>query len=202
MNSIIKGLIISDFDQTFFNFKEIDNKIIKDIFSQHKLILKFDTFLWKINSLGIIGNTMLGLKFRFLIYSILTIFTGYIKYKFIYYKYRELYKIFATKKYKRKLWILRKIKNKGYTFIILTNNIFASNIGYDNIIYVKSKRLFLKRRKPEYLIGDNFWDDYRNTPKGTKYINVGKGLVSKFKNVSSIKNFYEIFNVINWNFKK
>ena len=33
MDSTVKNLIISDFDMTFFNFKEVDNKIIKEMLS-------------------------------------------------------------------------------------------------------------------------------------------------------------------------
>lgn len=198
MDSIIKNLIISDFDMTFFNFKEIDNKIINEIFEKHKFILFVDKFLWKINSLGIIGNSMNGLKFRFFIYSIITFFTGYIKYNYIFSKYEFRYKELAMKKYKRKRWLIKKIQRKGYQFFILTNNKFASELGISDVIYTESKRRFLKKCRPEYLIGDNFWDDYRNVPKGTKYVNVGSGVLSKLKlkNISSIENIYKIFEVL------
>ena len=107
-----------------------------------------------------------------------------------------MYKNLAYKKYRRKLWIIKQLEKKEYTFIILTNNYFTCDIETEYIVYTSNKRKILKQYIPEYLIGDNFWDDYRNCPKGTKYVNVGRGLVSKFKNVSSIKNFYEIFKVI------
>ena len=198
MDSIDKNLIISDFDMTFFNFKEVDNKIIKKIFQKHKFVLFIDKLLWKVNSLGIIGNSMNGLKLRFFMYSILTFFTGYVKYNHIFNEYESMYKTLAMKKYQRKKWLIKKIQRKGYRFVILTNNRFASEIGISDIIYTESKRRYLKKCRPEYLIGDNFWDDYRNLPKGSKYINVGGGILSKsnFKNVSSIKNIYEIFTII------
>ncbi len=198
MVSVTSNLIISDFDMTFFNFKEVDNKIIKAIFKEHKILLMFDNLLWKFNSLGIIGNSMGGLKLRFIVYSILTLFTGYINYKDIYIKYEKLYKKYAIKKYKRKMWLIRQIEKKGYNFLILTNNKFASKLGISDIIYTKSKRKYLKNNIPKYLIGDNYWDDYRNLPKGSRFINVGTGIISKIKlkNVYCIRNLYEIFNVI------
>ena len=196
MSSVIKNLIISDFDMTFFNFKEVDNKIIKKIFKNHKFVLMIDKQLWKINSLGIFGNSMTGLKFRFLIYSIITFFTGHVKYDYIFSKYETMYKELAMKKYERKRWLIKKIQRKGNQFIILTNNKFASELGISDIIYTESKRKYLKECKPQYLLGDNFWDDYRNSPKGTKYINVGGGILSKFKHISNIKNMYEIFTII------
>ena len=198
MDSIIENLIISDFDQTFFNFKEVDNKIIKEIFKNHQFVLFIDKFLWKINSLGIFGNSMNGLKLRFFIYSMITFFTGHIRYNHIFCKYESMYKELAKKKYERKRWLIKKIQRKGYQFVILTNNRFASELGISDIIYSESKRKFLKKNKPQYLIGDNFWDDYKNWPKESKYINVGKGIISKLKlkNVSNIKNMYEIFEVL------
>lgn len=198
MASIIPNLIISDFDMTFFNFKEIDNKIINKIFIGHKFILKLDALLWRINNLGIIGNSMGGLKLRFLVYSMLTFFTCHIKYGYMFKEYEKMYKSLALKKYKSKTWLINKIHKNGYKFSILTNNKFASELGISDITYTKSKRKFLKEYPPEYLIGDNFWDDYRNTPKGTKYVNVGGGIISKLnlKNVSCIKNMYEIFEVL------
>lgn len=196
MDSVIKNLIISDFDMTFFNFKEVDNKIINKIFENHKFVLLIDKVLWKINSFGIIGNSMKGLKFRFLVYSVLTFFTAYIKYNYIFSEYESMYKKLAIKKYKRKEWLIKQIQKKGYKFLILTNNRFASELGICDIIYTKSKRKYLKKCKPEYLLGDNFWDDYRNAPKETKYINVGGGVLSKFKNVSNIPNIYEIFSIL------
>lgn len=196
MDSVVKNLIISDFDMTFFNFKEVDNQIIKDIFKNHKLVLFIDKLLWKINSLGIIGNSMNGLKFRFFIYSTLTLFTGFIKYNYIFNKYEIMYKELSVKKYQRKEWLVKQIERKGYKFIILTNNKFASELGISDIIYTKNKRKYLKKCKPQYLLGDNFWDDYRNCPKGTKYVNVGGGILSKFKKNSNIPNIYEIFSVL------
>ena len=198
MASIIPNLIISDFDMTFFNFKEVDNKIINKIFEGHKFVLQLDYLLWKINSLGIIGNSMAGLKLRLFIYSMLTFFTIHIKYNYIFEEYEKMYKNLALRKYKRKTWLINQINDRGYRFRILTNNKFASELGISDIIYTKSKRDFLKEYPPEYLIGDNFWDDYRNTPKGTKYVNVGDGIISRLslKNVSCIKNMYEIFEVL------
>lgn len=194
----ISNYVISDFDCTFFNFAEVDRKVITDIFGNHKIVLLLDRILWRVNSLGIFGNSMRALKLRFLAYSILTIFSGYIKYSYIYDRYEKLYKEYAQKKYNRKKWIVRKITQRGYYFAILTNNKFASEIKADYIIYVKSKRRYLKRHIPEILIGDNLWDDYRNCPKQTRYINVGGGIISKLKlkNIDCIKNIYDIFKVL------
>lgn len=199
MDSINKNHVISDFDMTFFNFKQVDNKIIATIFYGHKFVLIVDKFLWKINSLGIIGNSMKGLKLRFLIYSFLTILsTRYIKYIDIFSIYEEMYKKLAKKKYQKKLWLINKIERKGYNFRILTNNKFASELDLPNIIYTKNKRVFLKDNKPEILLGDNYWDDLRNCPKGTQYVNVGGGIISKLKlkNVICINNMYEIFDIL------
>ena len=193
MSSVIPNLVISDFDGTFYNFKIIDNKIIKNIFSEYKAVLVIDSFLWKINALGIFGNSMRGLKLRLFIYSLLTF---NLTYRHVYISYAVMYKRLAKKKYKRKLWLIRQIEKKGYIFIILTNNRFTRDMDTEHIIYTSKKRRVLKEYPPEYLIGDNFWDDYRNSPKGTKYVHVGKGIVSKFKNIKRINNFYEIFNVI------
>lgn len=194
MNSVIPNLVISDFDGTLYNFKKIDNKIIQDIFSDHKAVLVIDKILWKINALGIFGNSMIGLKLRFLVYSLLTFEN--LTYRNIYISYAVMYKRLAEKKYKRKLWLIKQIEKKGYTFLILTNNRFTCDLDTEHIVYTSKKRRVLKEYPPEYLIGDNFWDDYRNSPKGTKYVHVGKGIVSKFKNIKRINNFYEIFNVI------
>lgn len=193
MSSVIPNLVISDFDGTLYNFKKIDNKIIQDIFSDHKAVLVIDKILWKINALGIFGNSMIGLKLRLFIYSLLTF---NLTYRHVYISYAVMYKRLAKKKYKRKLWLIRQIEKKGYIFIILTNNRFTRDMDTEHIIYTSKKRRVLKEYPPEYLIGDNFWDDYRNSPKGTKYVHVGKGIVSKFKNIKRINNFYEIFNVI------
>ena len=193
MSSVIPNLVISDFDGTLYNFKKIDNKIIQDVFSDHKVVLVIDKILWKINALGIFGNSMIGLKLRLFIYSLLTF---NLTYRHVYISYAVMYKRLAKKKYKRKLWLIRQIEKKGYTFIILTNNRFTRDMDTEHIIYTSKKRRVLKEYPPEYLIGDNFWDDYRNSPKGTKYVHVGNGIVSKFKNIKKINNFYEIFNVI------
>lgn len=193
MSSVIPNLVISDFDGTLYNFKKIDNKIIQDVFSDHKVVLVIDKILWKINALGIFGNSMIGLKLRLFIYSLLTF---NLTYRHVYISYAVMYKRLAKKKYKRKLWLIRQIEKKGYIFIILTNNRFTRDMDTEHIIYTSKKRRVLKEYPPEYLIGDNFWDDYRNSPKGTKYVHVGKGIVSKFKNIKRINNFYEIFNVI------
>ena len=197
MSSVIKkNLIISDFDMTLFNFKEVDNRIIKEIFGKYRFVLLIDKFLWKINSLGIVGNSMKGLKVRLFIYSLLTLFTRYIKYNDVFIKYEIMYKKLAMKKYKRKIWLIKKIQRKGYEFVILTNNKFASELGIPYITYSENKRKFLNKSKPEFLFGDNFWDDYRNCPKGTKFVTVGGGILSKFKHISNIKNMYEVFEVL------
>lgn len=197
MKALIPNLIISDFDMTFLNFKEVDNKIIENILKGHNIILRIDRLLWKINSLGIIGNSMSSLKLRLLGYSFLTIFTGYIKYTEIYYKYESLYKSYASKKFENKKWIIKKLEEKGYCFVIVTNNKFASELNQENIFFT-SKRKYLKTHIPEYLLGDNFWDDYMSCPKETKFINVGEGILSKFnlENVICIDNIYQIFDVL------
>lgn len=51
MKPTVKNLVISDFDMTFFNFKEVDNKIIATIFEKHPFILFIDNLLWYVNSL-------------------------------------------------------------------------------------------------------------------------------------------------------
>ena len=165
MSSVIPNLVISDFDGTLYNFKKIDNKIIQDVFSDHKVVLVIDKILWKINALGIFGNSMIGLKLRLFIYSLLTF---NLTYRHVYISYAVMYKRLAKKKYKRKLWLIRQIEKKGYTFIILTNNRFTRDMDTEHIIYTSKKRRVLKEYPPEYLIGDNFWDDYRNSPKGTR----------------------------------
>lgn len=198
MKPTVKNLVISDFDMTFFNFKEVDNKIIATIFKKHPFILFIDNLLWYVNSLGIIGNSMGGLKLRFIVYSILSGFRNHISYSEIFTKYEFMYKNLVYKKYKRKIWIIKGLENKGYTFRILTNNRFAAELNMYDIIYTKNKGKFLKETNPEYLLGDNYWDDYRNCPKCTKYINVGNGILSKLhlKNITCIKNMYEIFKVL------
>ena len=84
---------------------------------------------------------------------------------------------------------------------------YANNIGsenktlnfyFENENYNTELIKTIKEANPEYLLGDNYWDDYRNCPKCTKYINVGNGILSKLhlKNMARIKNMYEIFKVL------
>ena len=46
-----KTFIIIDIDGTIINFKNIDNKIINEIYGKYKVALVIDKILWKINSL-------------------------------------------------------------------------------------------------------------------------------------------------------
>lgn len=176
MKPINENLIISDFDNTIINFKKIDNEIITRIFNLHGVVLILDKFLWKINDVGFFGNSMRGLKLRFLAYSLITKLSLHpLKYKDIFSEYSQKYKKYAFEEYQIKRNLEQMFLIKGYKFIILTNNKLTLDIGIDNIVYSKSKRRYLRNNIPKYLIGDNFWDDYRNCPKNTQYINIGKG---------------------------
>lgn len=198
MKATIKNLVISDFDMTFFDFKNVDGKIIKRIFKEHPFILFIDKILWAVNSLGIIGNSMGGLKLRLLMYSLCTGIKKHISYNKIFSEYENIYKKIVYEEYKKRVWIIDELNKKGYSFWILTNNRFASELNLRDIIYTKNKGKFLNENKPEYLLGDNYWDDYRNCPKCTKYINVGDGIISKVKPVKAtcIKDIYDIFDVL------
>src|SRR5574344_387195 len=159
MKPMNENLIISDFDNTIINFKKIDNEIIACIFHLHKFVLTLDSFLWKINDIGFFGNSMRGLKLRFLGYVLLTKLSLHpLKYKNVMKEYRKNYKQCALEEYQIKRGIEHIFLAKGnYEFIILTNNELTLNIGIDNIVYSKSKRKYLKRKVPKYLVGDNFW---------------------------------------------
>lgn len=198
MKTATKNLVISDFDMTFFDFKDVDNKIIKRIFKEHPFIQFIDKILWAINSLGIMGNSMGGLKLRLLMYSLCTGIKTHISYNKIFSEYENIYKKIVYEEYKKRVWIIDKLDKKGYSFVILTNNRFASELNLRDIIYTKNKGKFLKETIPEYLLGDNYWDDYRNCPKCTKYINVGNGIISKVRprKAICIKDIHDIFDVL------
>lgn len=178
-------LIISDFDGTFIDFeKKVDKKIIEELFKFNPFVIAIDSILWRINDLGIIGNSMGGLKLRLYIYSIFTIFGKHLKYKYIFKEYESKYKKLAFKEYQKKHWIINCLTEKKYDFLLLTNNKFASElkISNSNIIYTTNKRKYLKNNIPKFLLGDNFWDDYRNCPKTSTYVNIGtKSLIYKIK---------------------
>ncbi len=63
-----REILVFDFDGTISNFKEIDSKIIFELFNNSSLVKFLDKILWWVNEKDIIRNSMLLLKLRILVY--------------------------------------------------------------------------------------------------------------------------------------
>lgn len=199
--------IIFDFDGTLTQFRKIDNEIIETIFKGHKVMLFIDSFLWIINGLGIIGNSMLGLKIRLYLYALFSFKTTK-RYINVLVRYEEMYIALSSNIKEETLNSLRKIKEK-YKVVIISNNFFAKGIVVDGIkvdYAYKKKKLFKEERNKNdvaYIVGDNLFDDYMNS-KNTPFIYVGNSFIVRFiirlnpfkRNVVRIKKISDIEDVV------
>lgn len=174
--------IIFDFDGTLTDFRKIDNQIIGDIFKGHAIILLIDRFLWCVNGLGLFGNSMFGLKIRLYLYSLFSFKTTK-RYIHVLVKYEEMYIKLSSSLQDSVIKSLRRTKEK-YDIIVISNNFFAKKIIIDGIkveyAYKKRKLFRIKREKNDvaYIVGDNLFDDYRNS-KGIPFIYVGNSVIAK-----------------------
>lgn len=199
--------IIFDFDGTLTQFRRIDNEIIETIFDGHKIMLFIDRFLWIINGLGIIGNSMLGLKIRLYLYALFSFKTTK-RYLNVLLRYEEMYIALSSNIKEETLNSLRKIKEK-YKVVIISNNFFAKGIAVDGIkveYAYKKKNLFKEERNKNdvaYIVGDNLFDDYTNSKK-TPFVYVGSSFVVRLiiklnpfkRNVVSIKKLSDIEDIV------
>ncbi len=201
--SNLEKVVVLDFDGTLFDdFFIQDRKIINEVFNGSKIVLFIDLIARKFNALGIIKNNNLLLRLRLFVYAL---FAGK-SFKHSLMEYRRLYRFYAKKAIKRNSDLLAKLKSKGYKIIILSNNVYTSEleIDYELIVntnkYVEFEELFNEYGNGmKCVIGDNFFDDICNAAKfGIKTIYIGKSpLVRKSSKISyRVNNLEEAINSV------
>ena len=167
-----RKILVFDFDGTISNFKEIDSKIIFELFSDSSLVKFLDKILWWVNEKDIIRNSMLLLKLRILVYSFISATNFY--YNLCEYKRR--YFFYSCSSLRNVIDLLEEI-SKTTKVIVLSNNSFTRGIACRNIRvkYTSSKKKYIKElskhRDIPYMIGNNLSDDI---------------LVAKFLKIKSI----------------
>ena len=193
-----KKTIVFDLDGTLSNFEEIDHIIIDLIYGDSKFVMSLDKFLWKINRLEILKNSMWVLKFRLIIYSIFSkkrIKKCLNEYRLEYFMrtYNDL-----RQNYDSYIYCLK----EKYNVRVISNNIFAKGLEYNgmkvfcNTSKIRYLRHLKKRNNIEYVVGNNLLDDIL-TGKLTsaKAIYLGKNPFVKF---FSTKNFTSLDEVTNY----
>ncbi len=194
-----RGLVYIDIDGTINFFRVSDNRIIREIFNKHYLVLLLDTLLWKINELDFISNSMYIFKFRIFIYSIIS-FTSYCKnikeYERLYIEY-TLEDV--TKSYTQHL---ERLKDLGYEIHLVTHNKFAKAFSHKFPVKVlKNKPKHVKKVKKYicYMIGNNYTDDLRMPISlGIKTIYVGESKLVKKVTYGKAKHFSNIEDAVNY----
>lgn len=200
-----KQSIIIDIDGTLYDkFPHDDRRIIAGIFKNNILVKVLDKFLWTVNSLDFITNSMGMLNLRLKIYSILS-FKNFSNVKDV---YRIRYQNLLSLDMQSRVGTLREISMK-YNIILVTNNIHAvkilsQNLKYD-VIYapnINSRRKQIKEiftsKSVCYVIGNNYTDDIFFAKKlRASSIYVGRSIISKlFKADYNIVLFDDILKII------
>ena len=187
-------VIVFDLDGTVTDFRKIDNKIIRNhIFKNHKLTLALDKIAWKINEQDIIKNTTLMLKFRLLLYSLIS---GS-NFKAVFEEYKVMYTELTMKEILKRLPYFKSLEEKGYHVIIISNNKITDRILIKSVeIYsTRSKILALENLQEScfirLMVGNNLLDDIIPSYfHGIDYRYVGKKL--KFLNRRRISDIEEL----------
>ena len=155
-----RKILVFDFDGTISNFKEIDSKIIFELFSDSSLVKFLDKILWWVNEKDIIRNSMLLLKLRILVYS----FISATKFSYNLREYKRRYFFYSCSSLRNVIDLLEEI-SKTTKVIVLSNNSFTRGIACRNlrVKYTSSKKKYIKElakhRDIPYMIGNNLLDD-------------------------------------------
>lgn len=167
-----RKILVFDFDGTISNFKEIDAKIIFELFNKSSLVKFLDRILWWVNEKDIIRNSMLLFKLRILIYS----FISATNFSYNLCEYKRRYFFYSCSSLRNVIDLLDEI-SKTNKVIVLSNNSFTRGITCKNlkVKYTSSKKKYIKElakhRDIPYMIGNNLSDDI---------------LVAKFLKIKSI----------------
>lgn len=198
-----KRSIIIDIDGTLYdNFPRDDRKIIYKLFEKNFLVRLLDKFLWSINALDYISNSMGMLKFRLMIYSILSLKS----YNNVSKKYKHSYQNLLRLDLQNKEHILKKL-GAMYDVILVTNNIYALNVLYHDyrVLYAPNA---LNRREQImtlnvtenicYIIGNNYMDDILLAKRhNIPCIYVGKSILkNKFKAKYNANSFEKVLAIL------
>ncbi len=204
MDAFKKSIII-DIDGTLYDkFPHDDRRIIAGIFKSNVLVKVLDKFLWTVNSLDFITNSMGMLNLRLKIYSMLS-FKNFSNVKD---EYRIRYQNLLSLDMQSKVKILREVSLE-YNIILVTNNahavrVLSENLKYD-VIYapnINSRRKQIKERFTSqsicFLIGNNYTDDiFISKILGVSSIYVGKSIISKLFNADfNIALFEDMLKII------
>ena len=200
-----KSLIIVDIDGTIIDFKEIDNKIIKEIYGKFRLVLFIDKILWKINSLDLISNNILTLNLRIIFYSLISFIDPIKALKSYNCKYKKLAKAQLNSYLIDNINYLKTLVDE----VIFTTNNFHAYCLRETLkakIIIKNKKRCIQNLfnvQVKYIIGNNFADDILPAKKlNKKYtllkrnkaviVYIGNSyIVKKVSNISSYDNFNE-----------
>lgn len=191
-----RNIVFVDIDGTINEFDTVDNKIIKEIFGNHMLVMFCDKLLWKINEFDFISNSMRIFKIRILIYSLLS-FTSFSK-KML--EYEKKYIKYTSEDIRKNYSLhLSKLENVGFEIRLVTHSEFTKYFKkYYPISILKNKPKYIERINKKigisYMIGNNYTDDLKVTIKlGIKTIYIGKSklvqriIKGKAKNFSNIE---------------
>lgn len=136
-----KKKMLIDVDGTFFNFGEVDAKIITEMFGEYKSIMLIDKIAWTFNRLDIAPNTFKILKLRLKFYCILSS----VSFEKVIESYERLYKKAITE-FVYNTGILGWISNY-YNFAFVTANPWAKDvIGKTNSKCYYAKRVIARRK--------------------------------------------------------
>lgn len=202
----LKRTVIIDVDGTLYdNFSRDDKIIISKIIKKNILVKLLDKFLWAINSLDIISNSMNMLRLRLRIYSILLLKD----YDQVRYEYSSKYEYLLRMDLCEKEEMLKRL-SKVFNIKLITNNYYATSVLYRKfryqVIYCPTRASRIERIKEiaskrtiSYIIGNNYMDDICLAHKlKTSSVYVGNSIFKKrFKatyNVQSVKEVLEILD--------
>lgn len=199
----LKKSIIIDVDGTLYDkFSHDDKKIIEAIFKNNFFIKIVDKLLWSINSLDYISNSMGMLKFRLMLYSILSL-KSYYKVSLA---YKHRYQRLLTLHLYTKALTLKRL-SEMYEVILVTNNVYALNELYHNYHVLYAPNVLNRREQIltlhedssiSYIIGNNFTDDiFLAKRHKIACIYVGNSILkNKYKANYNVLSFDEVIKII------
>lgn len=199
----LKRSIIIDVDGTLYdNFSHDDKKIIEAIFKNNFLVKIVDKLLWSINSLDYISNSMGMLKFRLMLYSILSLKS----YSQVSRSYKHRYQKLLTLHIYTKSLTLKRL-SEDYDVILVTNNVYALNVLYHDYHVLYAPNVLNRREQIltlhsdstiSYIIGNNFTDDiFLAKRHNIPCIYVGNSILkNKYKATYNVLSFDEILKIV------
>ena len=199
----LKRSIIIDVDGTLYDsFSHDDKKIIEAIFKNNFLVKIVDKLLWSINSLDYISNSMGMLKFRLMLYSVLSLKS----YTEISKAYKHRYQKLLTVYLYTKLDTLKQL-SKDYDIILVTNNVYALNVLYHDYHVLYAPNVLNRREQIltlnadssiSYIIGNNFTDDiFLAKRHNIACIYVGNSILKKrYKATYNVLSFDEVLKIV------